>query len=498
MTSQPNPETELIPVSQPEEAIVTAGDSPKKPRWGGLFGKVADAAAGTTGAMQKATEVVGNVAGSAGSAIAQKAEAATSAVTNTQSLVTGAMQKATGVAENVADNAGSIVVKQTETAGQIAINTQSAVTGAVGKATGMVGNAAGNASSAIVQQTGAMTNATLQTGGAIAKTSLDIAENIGKTVMQTPAQIAGVLKLVSENPWMESALQTLPTDWMLNIIEQVDVTKAKESIVTLQEKFPEESASSISHRVMRQKALLVGATHVATGLSGASLLLIGVDLAATTALQAELVYQIAYAYGFDLEETERKAEVLTIFGLAFGSSKALEAGLGLLKTVPLAGAAISGSANAALIYGLGYAACRFYEAKLSPVVMTAALESMQEENEHYLEAAITQETLMDRVLVHMILAGNPDKTWEEIVPELEPMNLSPASLDAIATALENPPSLEELLAQLDPDFVPSLLWQCQKMAELDEIVTPEELRVLKAIRQYLPDETAIAQSSVAS
>jgi len=39
-------------------------------------------------------------------------------------------------------------------------------------------------------------------------------------------------------------------------------------------------------------------------------------------------------------------------------------GLGLLRNVPFAGAMIGASSNAAMLYSLGYAACRFYEAKL--------------------------------------------------------------------------------------------------------------------------------------
>ena len=498
MTAPADREGELIPTPETKEVTITTTETPKKSRWGSLFGKVADAATEAGGAMQKATGVVGNAVENAGSAIAQKAESAGDMVTSSREVAVTSVKKVTRKVSSVAGNTGNAIAKQTENAGKMALDTGSTITGAVGKATEMVGNTAGSASSALVQTTGAIANTTLQTGDAIAKASLDVAGNIGKTAIQAPARLADVLKLVNENPWMGSVIETLQGDWILTIVEQVDVTKAKEAVIQLQEKCPEDSPTSISHKIMLQKALLVGATHVATGLSGASILTMGFDLAATTALQAEMVYQIAYSYGFDMQEPERKGEVLAIFGLAFGSSKAVEAGLGLLKTVPLAGAAISGSANAALIYGLGYAACRFYEAKLNPAALEESVETMQEENEIYLEEMIAQETLMDRVLVHMILAGYPDRTWVDIVPELEPMNLSPASLDAIAQSLENPPSLEELLAQLSPDFVPPLLLQCEKMAELDETITPEEARVLEAIRQCLPDEMETETLSVVS
>lgn len=73
-----------------------------------------------------------------------------------------------------------------------------------------------------------------------------------------------------------------------------------------------------------------------------------------------MVYQIAYAYGLNLQEPARKGEVLAIFGLALGSGCAIKAGLGFLRNVPVAGAVIGASTNAATLYALGYAACRFY------------------------------------------------------------------------------------------------------------------------------------------
>lgn len=432
-------ETTIIPA--PETAIAPIPEPQKKSGWGSFFGKVADAATGATETMGKATQAMSNLAGNAGN------------------TVTGVVGKAT-------ENASSAIVQ---------------AKGAVGKAAMATGNS-------VTQATGTVASAAGETGGAIAKTSLEMAENLGNMVFQTPDRINDILKIAHENPLMQPFTQFLKTDWIFQIVDQVDVVQAKESILQLQSQFPQESPDRISHRVMVQKALLVGATEIATSLPGASMLMLAVDLAATTALQAEMVYQIAYAYGFDTEDPARKGEVLAVFGLAFGGGKAVQAGLGLLKVTSIAGAAISASANAALLYALGYAACRFYEAKCSPIVMEATLETLQEESQRYLEAAITQETIMDRVLVHMILAGNPDKTWEDLLPELEPMNFSPASLEAIAQNIHNPTPLEELIPQINPDFALPLMMQCQKMAELDGVVTPEEAHVLDVLSQHFAVE----------
>jgi uncharacterized protein (DUF697 family) len=465
-------ETAIIPA--PETAISPIPEPGKKSGWGSLFGKVTGAATGATGAMGKATQTLAILAGNASDTVIEAVGGAATGATET-------MGKATQTLAILAGNASDTVIEGVGKAGESAGSAIVQVTGAIANTTMATGNS-------VTQAMGSVGNAAGQTGEAIAKTTLDMASNLGNMVFQTPDRINDILKIAYENPLMQPFSQFLKADWIFNIVDQVDVVQAKESILKLQTQFPQESPDQISHRVMVQKALLVGATEIATSLPGASILMLAVDLAATTALQAEMVYQIAYAYGFDTEDPARKGEVLAVFGLAFGGGKAVQAGLGFLKVTSIAGAAISASANAALLYALGYAACRFYEAKCSPIVMEATLETLQEESQHYLEAAITQETIMDRILVHMILAGNPDKTWEDLLPELEPMHLSPASLEAISQNIHNPTPLEELLPQINPDFALPLMMQCQKMAELDGIVTPEEAHVLELLSQQFAVE----------
>jgi len=75
--------------------------------------------------------------------------------------------------------------------------------------------------------------------------------------------------------------------------------------------------------------------------------------------------------------------------------------------------------------------------------------------------------------------------WEDILPELQAANLSPASIDGIASHIKSPPSLESLLDKINSDFAIPLLAQCQKIANLDGIITPEETKVLQMINQKL-------------
>ena len=170
--------------------------------------------------------------------------------------------------------------------------------------------------------------------------------------------------------------------------------------------------------------------------------------------------------------------------------ESIEAGLGLLRNLPVAGAVIGASSNAVMIYALGYAACQFYEAKQNPLTLEATLVDAQLESGKFLEAAIFQEKIMDQILVYIVLAGNPNKSWKDILPELQAANLSPASIDAIASRIKSPPSLETLLEQINSDFAVPLLAQCQKIADLDGIITPQEAKVLETINTKLNRDLA--------
>ena len=125
---------------------------------------------------------------------------------------------------------------------------------------------------------------------------------------------------------------------------------------------------------MLNKVLFAGGMGFTSALvPGAAVVSLPADLLALYTLQAEMVYQIACAYGLDLRDPTRKGETLAIFGLLVGGSHALKAGviamkasLVFLESIPFAGSAIGASANAAITYALGYAACKFYEAKINP------------------------------------------------------------------------------------------------------------------------------------
>jgi uncharacterized protein (DUF697 family) len=312
------------------------------------------------------------------------------------------------------------------------------------------------------------------------------AKQTHKLIEQSTQNTGKLVDSLGQNWLIRRLSGVLNLNWLIGASENVDLSKAQETVNKLKQQYPQESPSQISHRIMVDKATQAGGIGLATSiLPGVAAALLAIDLAATTKLQSEMLYQIAAAYGLDLKDSARKGEVLAIFGLALGGSRLLKAaGLGLLRNVPFAGAAIAVSSNATMIYSLGYAACRFYEAKLDESTSLTSVETLttlKQQSEKYLETAIAQEAIMDQILIHMILASHPDKTWEEIRPELQAINLSQNSLQAIAQNIKSPQALDSLLNQLNRDFAIPLLAQCQKIAQLNGETTELEQNIIAAI-----------------
>lgn len=331
----------------------------------------------------------------------------------------------------------------------------------------------------------------LRSGQEVVKTADAVGKSATKQtqkfIEQATHQTGKVVNYLSGNWFLRKLAGVLNLSWLVGGVDNVNLDNAQAAVKKLQQQYPKESPSQISHRIMVAKATKAGGIGIATSIiPGEALALLAVDLAATTQLQSEMIYQIAAAYGLDLKDPARKGEVLAIFGLALGGGRLLKAaGLGLLRNIPFAGTMIAASTNATMIYSLGYAACRFYEAKLDDPSISINSEQtvtqLKEQSENYLEKAIAQEPVMDQILVHMILASNPEKSWSEILPGLQALKLSPDSLEAIAQNIKSPQPLDTLLNQLNRDFAVPLLAQCYRIAQFDGKITPDEQKVIQAI-----------------
>ncbi|MBD2036937.1 hypothetical protein H6F76_18170 [Leptolyngbya sp. FACHB-321] len=175
-----------------------------------------------------------------------------------------------------------------------------------------------------------------QTGQALVKTSANLGGTIGRTASQTSRSAwkvatgfsnvvfkqghhwaeqatAGTdqaVTYVSDNPMIRRLTKALKLDWLVSISDQVDLAKAEAAVHKLQQAHPNEAPSQIAHRIMLEKAVYAGSVGLASSLvPGGAIALLAVDLATTSKLQTEMLYQIAAAYGLTLNDPARKRPV---------------------------------------------------------------------------------------------------------------------------------------------------------------------------------------------
>lgn len=199
-------------------------------------------------------------------------------------------------------------------------------------------------------------------------TARGVAEGVGTTTHQFVENgtetLGRVVAPIAENPLVKYATKLPVLNWVMAALGQVDIDKVEQDVEALRQKYPSETPSQISHRIIVETALQGGRVGLLTNfIPPLALALFAVDFAAVTALQAEMIYRIAAAYGFSLHEPTRRGEVLAIYGLSVGSSGVLKTGMSFIEILPLIGTVAGAANNAALLYALGQVATQFYETK---------------------------------------------------------------------------------------------------------------------------------------
>lgn len=353
-----------------------------------------------------------------------------------------------------------------------------------------------------------------QMGESAIVTSLIIGEAVGKTIYDATQPVSGTLadwgdfanqqvyqlidqaaegtghavNAVGSLPFADRVAGLFRLDWLVNSGEKVNARQAEQVVEDLQQQYPNESALEIAQRIMNQKAVVAGGTGFTSSLiPGVAVALLAIDLAATTAIQAEMVYQIAAAYGFDLQETARKGELVLVLGLAMGSTNVVKTGLGIFRNIPMAGPFIGASTDIAVLYTVGYAACQYYETKrkLGSAPTAVDLQSIQTNSATYWQTTLEQQAVIDQILTHMYLASQPSRSWAEVVAGLQQSTVASedSGLSAnIAQHLEQQVPLSQLLDQLQPEFALPVLSRCYNMAKAHgRGITDKEQAILNQI-----------------
>ncbi len=398
-----------------------------------------------------------------------------------QRVPSGAVAAA-GAAKDKAGDLASAIGGAAATSGHFVADTAVNAYGAVGEIAGSVG----------------------------AKTRETVDERAMPLLVGLTERAGNITESITNHSPLRRVAKAFNLEQWLDISSHVDLEKAARVVANLKNEFPAESNRQIARRLITQKALYAGGVGLSTSLPGLAIPMLALDVAATSLLQAELVLQIAAVYGLDLDDPARKGEMLAVFGCVLGGNKAGKAGLelfrnselaakglnavtkvpvekiglGVLRNVPLMGAAIGATANAAIIYALGNAACSFYEKRLNVGATDEAMKFVKRDTELYLESSATQKQIADQVLLHVVLAGRPATDKAKLLAALREMDFSDASIETIESGLESPKSLEELLPQLDGEFVEYVAVQARNIAQMDGSINDEESKILQLINRY--------------
>ena len=171
---------------------------------------------------------------------------------------------------------------------------------------------------------------------------------------------------IADIPFIKYATAVPGLSWLLAVVGQVNAEKVSKKVATLRAEHPLETDEQLVQRVISKTTWRAAQVGLLTNIiPPVAVLLFAIDLGAIAALQAEMIYKIAAIYGFSTEDVTRRGEVLAIWAVFTGSSGTLKSGLSFLEILPGAGTVIGASSDAALIYAVGFLACRYYEAKLT-------------------------------------------------------------------------------------------------------------------------------------
>ena len=296
-----------------------------------------------------------------------------------------------------------------------------------------------------------------------------------KILEKTTVSTGQTLDWIASNPILKSADSVIGLDWLMTFLGQANTAKIQADVETMRSRYPEETPNQIAHRLIVQKTWKGGQLGLLTNIiPPIAALFLGIELIATTKLQTEMIYEIAAAYGLDLDEPARRGEILAIFGLSLGAD-VVKTGLTVVEIIPGIGAVVGASTNAAMLYVLGQTACRFYERKTD----RTEIASMQQSTDTDWQVALNQSKVMDRILAKMVKISYPNEDWSKVLPVVK--EISPASVATIARNIERDESIPKLLEELIPEFAPLTLSRCYDIAKSNGNLTLEEQEILSKI-----------------
>ena len=186
------------------------------------------------------------------------------------------------------------------------------------------------------------------------------------TINQATQLVGNTVAPIADIPFIKYATAVPGLSWLLAAVGQVNADRVRKAVANLRAEHPLDTDEQLVQRVISQTTWRAAQVGLLTNLiPPVAALLFAIDLGASAALQAEMIYKIAAIYGFSTEDAARRGEVLAIWAVFTSSSGTLKSGLSFLEILPGVGTAIGVSSDAALIYTVGFLASRYYTVKLT-------------------------------------------------------------------------------------------------------------------------------------
>lgn len=171
--------------------------------------------------------------------------------------------------------------------------------------------------------------------------------------------------------------------YLVSVINNADEQAAAKRVESLRQQYPEASADLVADLLIKEKCRQTGAVGAVTsgasvipGLGTVAALTFGVaaDIGLTFKLQAELVLELAAAYGYLLSNTEKQRVVMLITGISAGTNQILSkvgkeiaeqaterlASKSVTKAIPVLGVAASAGVNILSTYLIGQRAKAYF------------------------------------------------------------------------------------------------------------------------------------------
>lgn len=141
-----------------------------------------------------------------------------------------------------------------------------------------------------------------------------------KIFEQTTVTTGQTLDWIAGNPVLSAADNIIGLDWLMTFLGQANTAKIEATVEAMRSQHPLFTPDQIAQHLIVQKTWEGGRLGLLTNIvPPIAAFFLGIELIATTKLQTEMVYEIAAAYGLDLNEPARRGEVLAIFGLSLGA-----------------------------------------------------------------------------------------------------------------------------------------------------------------------------------